>query len=121
MLIAYWIIGGSLALVFVVSGTTKVLQRRIALASRGMTYVNDFSDPQIKTIGALEIVGAVGLVLPGLAGVAPILGPIAALALGALMIGAVTVHIRRREAFVPPLALAALAFTTALFGFLAFA
>ena len=51
----------------------------------------------IKFIGVAEIVGALGLLLPWWSGVAPMLTPAAALALGAIMIPAAVIHHRRGE------------------------
>ena len=45
----------------------------------------------------MEILGATGLILPGVTGVAPVLVPIAALGLAVVMIGAAITHIRRGE------------------------
>jgi hypothetical protein len=50
----------------------------------------------VKAIGALEVLAAIGLVLPAVTGVAPVLVPLAGL--GLLMIGARVVHVRRGEA-----------------------
>lgn len=38
-----------------------------------------------------------GLILPGLVGVAPVLVPVAAICVGVTMVGAVVVHLRRGE------------------------
>ena len=48
-------------------------------------------------IGVLEILGAIGVILPGLIGVAPVLVPAAATGLALVMAGAVAMHLRRRE------------------------
>ena len=121
MLIAYWIVAGLLALVFLLAGVMKLSRPRTALASSGMAWVDDFSDGPVKLIGAAEVLGAVGLILPGLIGIAPILSPIAAAALAVLMLGAVVTHVRRKENFVAPLVLALLAAVAAVLGFIAVA
>ncbi|MGC5225298.1 DoxX family protein [Micromonospora sp. DT81.3] len=64
------------------------------------------------------MLGAIGLILPPLLGIAPVLSPIAAIALAALMLGAIVVHIRRKESFLPPLILAVLSIVAAVLGFL---
>ena len=51
----------------------------------------------IKAIGALEVLAAIGLLLPAALDIAPILVPLAALGLVSIMIGAVVVHARRKE------------------------
>ena len=51
----------------------------------------------MRTIGALEVLGALGLLVPALTGVATVLVPLAALGLALLMIGAALTHRRRGE------------------------
>ncbi|MFL6220093.1 MAG: DoxX family protein, partial [Actinomycetes bacterium] len=51
----------------------------------------------VKMIGALEVLGAVGLILPAALDIAPILVPLAATGLGVIMLGAIVTHARRRE------------------------
>lgn len=119
MLIATWIIYGVLALGFLAAGLMKLAQPREALASRGssMAWVEDFTDPSVKLIGAAEVLGAVGLILPRLLRVAPILSPLAAVGLAVVMVAAIVVHLRRKEPFVIQLVLAVLAIVGAIFGF----
>lgn len=62
-----------------------------------MSWVNEFSPVQVRLIGAAEILGALGLILPGVTAILPILTPIAATALVVLMLGAVYTHIRLKE------------------------
>ncbi|MFV0374537.1 DoxX family protein [Microbacterium sp.] len=118
MLIAYWIVAGLLALVFLAAGFMKIARSRTQLAASGMAWVDDFSDGPVKLIGTAEVIGAIGLILPALLGIAPIFSPIAAAALAVLMIGAVVVHIRRKESFAPALVLAVLSAAAAVLGFL---
>ena len=118
MLIALWIINGLLALAFLAVGSMKLFRSKPALQSMGMAWTEDFSDAAVKLVGAAEIVGAVGLILPLLTGIAPLLTPIAATALALLMLGAVVVHLRRKETPVPPLVLGILSAVSAVIGFL---
>jgi hypothetical protein len=46
------------------------------------------TDLEFHTVGLLEVLGALGLVLPGALGVAPLLTPLAAVGLAMTMIGA---------------------------------
>lgn len=82
-------------------------------ANPAMAWTQDFSDTQIKLIGAAELAGAIGVIVPAATGIAVILTPIAAALLGVLMGGAVLTHIRRDEPYFAPLIIALLAFTTA--------
>jgi hypothetical protein len=77
----------------------------------GLTWAEDFSPTMVKVIGALEILAAIGLILPALLDIAPVLVPLAALGLVLMMIGAAVVHARRKEysAMAPSLVLLALA------------
>lgn len=118
MLIALWIVNGLLALAFLAAGLMKSLRPAPALKAAGMNWVDDFSAPTVKSIGVIEIVGALGLVLPLLTGIAPVLAPLAAVGLLIAMIGAVTVHIRRKENATPSIVLGALALVSAVLGFL---
>jgi uncharacterized membrane protein YphA (DoxX/SURF4 family) len=117
MTIAFWIVSGLLALVFLATGSMKLARSREQLIAGGMGYAADFNTAQVKLIGTAQVLGAIGLILPVLAVIAPVLSPIAALALAAIMIGAVVVHIRRKEAFIAPLVLAVLTLVAAALGF----
>jgi uncharacterized membrane protein YphA (DoxX/SURF4 family) len=96
MTIALWIIQGLLALAFLVSGVTKLTRPRLALA-RQMAWVQDFDDFQVKGIGVLEVLAAIGLVVPPLLHVGTFLAPLAAVGIVLLMLGAAATHLRRRE------------------------
>jgi len=91
-----WILQILLALAFLAAGVVKMTQPRAKLQTN-MGWVEDFSDTNVKLIGAAEVLGALGLVLPWWTGIAPVLTPIAALCLAVAMAGAVIVHIRRKE------------------------
>lgn len=97
MNVVLWIIAGVLAAAFLGAGVMKVLQPKEKLATAGMGWTNDFSVGAVKSIGALEILAAIGLILPAVTGIAPVLVPLAALGLLLTMIGAVVVHARRKE------------------------
>ena len=109
MNIALWIVAGLLALAFFVAGLAKILTPREGLREKGMTYVEDFSGGQIKAIGGLELLGALGLIVPAFIGSISWLVAVAASGLAVTMIGAIVVHIRRKEPFAPALVLGVLA------------
>ena len=98
MNIALWIIAGLLAAVFLIAGANKLFipQQKLAKAPGG-GWVLDFSGIFVKTLGAVEIVGAAGLILPAALDIGPILVPLAALGLAVIMTGAATVEFRRQE------------------------
>jgi uncharacterized membrane protein YphA (DoxX/SURF4 family) len=97
MNIALWIIAGVLAAGFAAAGVMKVSQPKEKLAASGMGWTADFGAGTVKTIGALELLAAAGLILPAALGVAPILTPLAAVGLVLVMVGAAVVHVRRHE------------------------
>jgi hypothetical protein len=55
-----------------------------------MGWAADVADLEFRTVGLLEVLGALGLVLPGALGVAPLLTPLAAVGLAMTMIGGMT-------------------------------
>jgi uncharacterized membrane protein YphA (DoxX/SURF4 family) len=93
-----WIIAGLMAAVFLLAGANKLLipQEKLAKAPGG-GWVLDFSAGFVKALGAVEILGAVGLILPALLDIAPILVPMAAVGLALIMVGAAIVTFRRQE------------------------
>ncbi len=98
MNVALWIVAGLLALVFLLAGANKLLipQEKLARAPGG-GWVNDFSAGFVKTLGAIEILGAAGLLLPAALDIAPVLVPLAAVGLATIMVGAAIVTFRRHE------------------------
>ena len=85
MNIFLWIVAGQLALVFLATGAMKLLRTKENLVENGMGWTVDFSSPVVKSIGALEVLAAIGLILPALFDIVPVLVPLAALGLVLLM------------------------------------
>ena len=118
MIIALWIVNAILALVFLAAGATKLSRSRAALAASGMAWTADASDGAVKAVGAVEVLGAIGLIAPLATGIAPVLAPLAAAGLALTMVGAVVVHVRRGESAVAAAALLVVAAASAVLGFL---
>jgi uncharacterized membrane protein YphA (DoxX/SURF4 family) len=97
MNIALWIIAGLLAVVFLASGAMKLIQPKEKLVASGMGALEDFSAGAVKALGALEVLAAVGLILPAVLNIAPVLVPLAAVGVVLLMVGATITHLRRHE------------------------
>ena len=99
MNLALWIVSGLLATAYLFSGGGKLIltKEKIATMSSSAGWVEDFSPGSVRAIGALEALGAVGLVLPAVLDIAPGLVPLAALGLVMIMVGAVITRIRRQE------------------------
>lgn len=64
---------------------------------KSLPWVADFSTGTVRLIGAVEVLGAIGLILPALTGIVPLLTPIAATGLALVMALAIVVHARRKE------------------------
>ena len=92
-----WVLQVVLAVAFLAAGAMKATKPKSELAGQ-MGWVDDFSANGVKAIGVLEVLAAVGLVLPWALDVAPVLTPLAALGLVLMMVGAAVVHARRGEA-----------------------
>ncbi|WP_326585367.1 DoxX family protein [Streptomyces sp. NBC_00481] len=97
MHILLWILAGVLAAIFLAVGLMTVLRPKEKLAAAGMGWVEGVNPVAVKALGALEVLAAVGLTLPALVDIAPILVPLAATGLIALMIGAAITHARQKE------------------------
>ncbi|MPZ54067.1 MAG: DoxX family protein [Acidimicrobiia bacterium] len=100
MNLALWIVAGLLAVAYLIAGGGKLImpKEKIAATTPSARWVEDFSAGSLKAIGALEVLAAMGLILPAALDIAPVLVPLAALGLVILMIGAVITRIRRHEA-----------------------
>ncbi|MFF9373923.1 DoxX family protein [Streptomyces griseoluteus] len=92
MNIAYWIIAGLLALFYSYAGTLKVVRSRDRLRPM-MAWVDRIPLPALRALGTVEILGATGLLLPPLTGIAPALAPAAAGGFVLLQTGAIAVHL----------------------------
>jgi hypothetical protein len=96
--IALWIAQVVLALVYLVAGGLKVVRPRGQLVASGnFDWMTDSSDAGVKAVGLVEILGALGVILPWLTGIAAILTPLAAIGLVVVQIGALRVHLVRNE------------------------
>jgi hypothetical protein len=95
--IAYWIIAGLLAVFYLYAGGKKVIQSREQLQPM-MGWVDTIPMPVVRTIGVLEVLGAAGLILAPLTGIAPWLAIAAAIGLAVIQVGGIAVHLSRGEA-----------------------
>jgi uncharacterized membrane protein YphA (DoxX/SURF4 family) len=99
MNLALWIVTGLLAAAYLFGGAGKMILSKERLAAFGPSakWTEDFSAGSIKAIGALEVLGAVGLILPAVLDIAPVLVPLAAVGLALIMVGAAVTRLRRHE------------------------
>ncbi|WP_046732503.1 DoxX family protein [Streptomyces humi] len=90
---AYWILAGPLALFYLYAGGLKAVRSREALRPM-MAWVDDLPMAAVRAIGAVEVLGAVGLLLPPPTGIAPWAATAAAAGFVLLQLGAIGVHLR---------------------------
>jgi hypothetical protein len=81
-----WIVQGLLAIVYLVAGGSKLV-----LPIEEMTKDVALPGAFLRFLGVSEVLGAVGLILPGLFGIRPGLTPLAAAGLVLIMIGATVI------------------------------
>jgi hypothetical protein len=98
MNVALWVVAGVLAGVFVVSSSAKLFVPKEKLATVPLGgWTRDASAGFVKDLGALEVLAAVGLIVPAAVGIVPVLVPVAAVGVVLLMVGAMLTHGRRHE------------------------
>jgi uncharacterized membrane protein len=95
MNIALWIVQGLLGAMFVLAGAMKATQAKEKLAK--MAWTARWSASTIKFIGVSELLIGLGLILPQATGILPVLTPVAAIALGLVMVLAAVDHARSKE------------------------
>ena len=118
MELAYWIVAGILAAAFVFAGVFKLVTPKDQLKAKGMNWTDAYSQAGVRGIGTAEILGALGVILPPLTGIAPWLAPVAAVGLVAVMIGAIRAHAKLGEPVIANVVLGLLALAAAVLGFL---
>lgn len=91
--LALWIAAGLLAAVALVGGATKTFVPKEKLAAqRGGEWTRNFSAGFVRALGILELLAAVGLILPAVLDIAPVMVAVTALCWILLMIGAMVTH-----------------------------
>lgn len=98
MNIAIWAISAILAGVYLGAGLMKLLVPKSAMVRNPkMAYAQALPATGIILIGAVEVLGAVGLIVPWATHIAPLLTPWAAVGLALVQLGAIAFHVRRGE------------------------
>ena len=115
VIIAYWIVAGILALAYLFSGVTKLVRSKAHLEASGQRWVAGARPSFIKFVGVVEILGALGVILPPAFSVLVILAPLAAIGLVLVQAVAIGVHMQIRDVKTLPvnIVLLILAFATA--------
>jgi uncharacterized membrane protein len=91
-----WIVQAVLAALFAMSGLAKDLQPKEKLAGK-YPWMQDVSQTTVRFIGVMELLGAIGLILPAATGIAPVLTPVAGIGLAVIAVLAAGTHVRRKE------------------------
>lgn len=95
---ALWVAQIILALMFLMAGLAKLLQPYEKVKEK-MTFAEDFSPTIVKLIGLVEVLGAIGVVLPAVTHILPWLTPLAAAGLILTMLGAIATNLRLQSGF----------------------
>jgi uncharacterized membrane protein YphA (DoxX/SURF4 family) len=109
---ALWIVQGLLCAVFLLSGLMKLFDfegYKAMIEKKSPAHGLGMSRGLVTFIGISEVAGSLGLILPGVTGIAPALTPLAALGLAIIMILATLYHLRRKESPLPTIVLLLLA------------
>jgi uncharacterized membrane protein YphA (DoxX/SURF4 family) len=93
MNIALWIIQVLLALLFLFAGGMKLVISPDVLAAMGSPNQVQLPGLLVQFIGVVEVLGGLGLVLPGLFRIRRGLTPLAAIGLVVVMVGAIVLTI----------------------------
>ena len=96
MNVVLWVLQVLAGLAFLGAGLSKLLMPLNKLAVR-MSWVESLPPMAVRAIGAIELLGAIGLIVPWLTQILPVLTPVAAAGLVVTMIGAVVLHVNRKE------------------------
>jgi hypothetical protein len=94
--VGLWVAQGLLAFAFTGAAMMKLTQPWDTLAA-SQAWVKLFSPEVVKLIGAVELLGAIGLIVPSVTRILPVLTPIAAGGLVLTMLGAGATHLRVGE------------------------
>jgi putative oxidoreductase len=100
--IVLWLAQGLLAVAFAMAGSMKIGMPIDELVANGMTFAARLPEGLVRFIGAAEILGAVGLMMPAATRVLPRLTPIAAADLAFVMVLAAGHHLINGEASMVP-------------------
>jgi uncharacterized membrane protein len=94
--VAYWVIAGLLAAIYGFGGVKKLVQSQDQLRPM-MGWVDAMPMSRVRMIGLVEVLGAVGVIVPAVTGVAPGVAVAAAIGLALIQVGAFRLHLSRHE------------------------
>jgi putative oxidoreductase len=91
-----WVVQGLLALAFLLAGAMKAFPK-LSTVKQQFPWANDLPAALVRFIGAAEVLGAIGLIVPAVTGILPWLTVAAASGLLVVMLLAISFHASRRE------------------------
>ena len=94
--ISLWVLQFLLAAMFLMVGIMK-LSQPIEKLSESLPWAAQVPEALVRFIGLSELLGAIGLILPALLRIKPILTPVAAIGIAIVMVLATFFHISRGE------------------------
>jgi len=94
MNLALWIVTSLLATVALAGGISKTFLPKEKLDAHPASWTSHASNGFVKTLGVLELLAAVGLILPAVVDIVPVMVPVTAACWVVLMICATFVHAR---------------------------
>lgn len=95
--IGLWVAQVLLAVMYVMAGWMKLSQPMAGLAAMGMGYATTLPELFVRFVGLMEVLGAIGLILPAATRILPFLTPLAALGLTIVQVAAIVLHATRGE------------------------
>lgn len=96
-----WILKLIIGLLFIFTGISKIIVSKTKLLEKGMKGFINLDQKQIKIVGILELIGAIGLIFPSLINVYNIVSAISALCLGFTMIVAGWINFKLKLSILP--------------------
>ncbi|WP_039799737.1 DoxX family protein [Nocardia araoensis] len=97
MALGYWIVAAVLAVFYSYAGGIKVVRSKDQLRPM-MGWIDTVPLSFVRVLGVLEVLGAIGLILPPLTGIAPVLALAAAVGFVLIQVGGIALHLSRGEA-----------------------
>jgi len=93
---ALWVIQALLAAFFFITGFGKVSSSKQKHIDNG--HIKPGSPVALlRVLGALELLGSIGIIIPWLTGIASIITPITAVCFCLVMVGALMIHTQKKE------------------------
>jgi uncharacterized membrane protein YphA (DoxX/SURF4 family) len=90
------IIQGLLALFFIMPGYGKISGSKVSHVANGHLKATSSIIP-IRILGILELLGCIGIILPWILGIVPVLTPIAAVCFCIIMLAGMIIHTVKKE------------------------